>query len=301
VASSPRLIAVTGATGFTGQFAAHALAVRFPQARLRCLVRPTSNTRPLSALDCEFIVGDLHDPEALNRLLSGADTVVNVASLGFDWTDPLLDAIHRSPVVRGVFLSTTAMLTRLPVKSKPIRERAEQLVMQSGVAWTILRPTMIYGTDRDRNISRLLRFIRRSPIIPVPAAVARQQPVHVEDVATAIVQALATDLTFQRAYNIAGATAITFEQLVREATNALGVRRLIVRVPTSVLVALVRAQSAVGGSFLTVEQVQRLAEDKAFDYADAARDFGYAPRSFSEGVRQEVALLTRERPLTADT
>ena len=87
------------------------------------------------------------------------------------------------------------MLTELPVASKPIRERGEQLVRDSSVQWTILRPTMIYGTPADRNIARLVRFVSRWPVVPIVAPDALQQPVHVEDVATAVATALACPIT----------------------------------------------------------------------------------------------------------
>lgn len=288
----PRVVVVTGASGFTGPFVVRALKARFPEARVRCFVRLTSRRNSLDGLPLEFAVGDLRDVPSLRAAFKGADTLVHVASLGFDWIDPLFAAVKGSSLERGVFLGTTAILTTLPVASRPIRERAEALVRASGLAWTILRPTMIYGTPEDRNIARLIRFVLRWPVIPIVAPDARQQPVHVEDVAAAVAAVLESPATIGQTYNIAGREPIALEKLVRAVAAAAGVRRALLRIPLPVVrtaVALYGRLSAHPG--IRVEQIDRLHEDKAFDFGAAARDFGFSPRSFDVGVRSEVALM----------
>jgi nucleoside-diphosphate-sugar epimerase len=144
---------------------------------------------------------------------------------------------------------------------------------------------MIYGTRRDRNISRLLRFLRRWPLFPV-CGNALWQPIYVADLAQALIAALDSPSSIGKAYNLAGAAPLTFEDLVRTAARAVGRRVLLVPVPL---------ESAVLGARLTrivsPEQIRRLAEDKAFAITDAARDFGFAPRTFDEGVRLEARAM----------
>ena len=289
---SPARIAVTGATGFTGSATIPRLRARYASAEIRALVRPTSPRGVLQAHGVVPIEGDLRDPAALHTLLAGADTLVNIASLGFDWVDPLLDAVAQAGSLRrGVFVSTTAILTSLPVRSKPRREHGERRVRESGLAWTILRPTMIYGTPADRNIIRLIRLVDRSPVIPVIAPAALQQPVHVDDVAAAIVAALEAPASVGREFAVSGAEPLTFRELVNETASALGKRRLIVPLPLSPVRLAGRVYNRlVTGARVTVEQVDRIEEHKAFPWDEARTAFGYAPRSFADGVRQEVRL-----------
>ncbi len=288
----PHTIVVTGASGFTGPFVVRSLATRFPEATIRCLVRATSRVDHLRRDRVEFVLGDLRDVASLRAAFSDADALVNVASLGFDWIDPLFEAVSGSALKRGVFISTTAILTKLPVRSRATRERGESLVRTSGLAWTIVRPTMIFGTPGDRNIARLIRFVHRSPIIPVVAPGALQQPVHVEDVAAAVTAALASPAAVNQAYNIAGRTPMTLEEIVRTVVRLAGLRRLMVRMPVAPVRAAVAVMSRLSSKPpITVEQVDRLHEDKAFDYRDAARDLAYAPQSFEEGVLAELALM----------
>jgi uncharacterized protein YbjT (DUF2867 family) len=289
---APSLIVVTGATGFTGPFVVRELSARFPAARIRCFVRATSRREALAATGVEYAEGDLHEATTVARALEGADTLVNVASLGFDWVDPLFEAIAASRLARGVFVSTTAILTRLAVRSRSQREHGEALVRASRLAWTIVRPTMIYGTPGDRNIARLIRFVDRSPIVPVIAPDALQQPVHVEDVARGVVAAVARDASAGRVYTLSGREPMTFEALVRETVAAVGKRRLVLRMPFAPVLAAARAYTAIAGRpRITVEQIERLREHKAFGFGEAAADLGYAPRGFAEGIRDEVRLV----------
>jgi uncharacterized protein YbjT (DUF2867 family) len=290
VSDSSTTIVVTGATGFTGPFVIRELRRRFPHALIRAVVRSTSRKDHIAMPGVAILEADLRDGLALRRAFTGGDALVNVASLGFDWVDTILRAAEDSNIKRAIFIGTTAMLTKLPVSSKPIRERAELAVRASTLDWTILRPTMIYGTPDDRNIARLISFIARFPVVPLIAENALQQPVHVEDVATAVAEALACPATVGRVYNLSGEEPIRLGALVEEVAQTLGRRPLIVKLPIAPIVKVIGWWNRIGRAPLKTEQVMRIAEDKHFSHTEAARDFGFCPRSFSAGVRGEVQL-----------
>ncbi|MBV9598207.1 MAG: NAD-dependent epimerase/dehydratase family protein [Chloroflexi bacterium] len=248
---------------------------------LSVLVRPTSDVSVLPD-GIDLRQGALED----ERLpLESVETIVYCASMGFGHIPPLLRQLQTAGVKRGLFVSTTAIFTSLPAASRTPRIEAEAAVQDSTLDWTILRPTMIYGTARDRNISRLLRFLARWPLFPV-CGNALWQPIYVDDLADAVVAALDNPTTVGRTYNLAGAYPLRFAELVRTAARTLAQRVILVRVPVSAAVLAARVSRVA-----TPEQVRRLAEDKAFDYAEATRDFGFRPRSFAEGVRLEARAL----------
>jgi nucleoside-diphosphate-sugar epimerase len=205
--------------------------------------------------------------------------------MGFGHVPPLIPQLEAAGVRRAIFLSTTAIFTSLPAPSRAVRLAAEQAVQSSSLDWTILRPTMIYGAAGDRNISRLLRALRRWPVFPV-CGNGLWQPVYVEDLADAVVAALDTPQAIGRAYNLPGAFPVRLSGLIRTAAEAIGRRVMLVRVPVAAAVLAARISRIV-----TPEQVRRLAEDKAFDYTAAAQDLNFHPRSFAEGVRLEAKLL----------
>jgi len=226
--------------------------------------------------------GQLEDP---TLPLEDVSSVVYCASMGFGHVPHVVEQLEASGIRRAVFISTTAIFTSLPSRSRAARLQAETVVRHSGLDWTMLRPTMIYGTDRDRNISRLLRFLKRSPVFPV-CGNALWQPIYVEDLADGIIATLDSNTTIRQTYNLAGAQALRFGELIRTAARALSRRIIVLRVPLQAAVLAARLTRVV-----TPEQVRRLAEDKAFDYSDAARDFGFAPRTFAEGVQLEARAL----------
>ena len=283
-------VLVTGATGFLG---GHVLARMPAGCEVEVFARGTSDTAHLPA-GTKVHVGDLSDADSLAKALAGVDALLNLASLGFGHAPPILEACRRARVPRAVFIGTTAVFTKLPARTKPIRLEAERLIAASGLASTLLRPTMIYGTPGDRNVWRLIRFVRRSPVVPLPPAAGRQQPVYVGDVANAVWTVLENPATIGHAYNIGGADAFSMREMVQIVCRVLGKSRVIVRVP-GVLAAAVCAASARVPFFprISTEQLARLAEDKSVDNGPARDAFGHAPIRFEEGVRREIAAERR--------
>lgn len=273
---SDRLLLV-GATGFLGS----GVAVRLAPRQAIALVRSTSDHSVLPS-DMELREGDLDEPLPLE----GIGTLVYCASMGFGHVPRIIRQLQgEARVRRAIFISTTAIFTLLSTTSRAVRVEAEAAVEASSLDWTILRPTMIYGAARDRNISRLLRYLKRFPVFPL-CGNALWQPIYVDDLANAVVAALDTPRTHHKTYNLAGPQALTLASLVRTAARAIGRRVLLLPVPL---------QAAVQGARLThivtTEQIRRLAENKAFSIAEAAVDFNFAPRSFAEGVQLEAVSL----------
>jgi dihydroflavonol-4-reductase len=113
---------VTGATGFLGSHVARVLGEQ--GARLRLLVRASSNLKNLQGLDADTVTGDLRDPDSLEKALAGCDTVFHVAAdyrlwvrdpqqmyrANVDGTRALLDAARKNAVRRVVYTSSVATI-----------------------------------------------------------------------------------------------------------------------------------------------------------------------------------------------
>jgi uncharacterized protein YbjT (DUF2867 family) len=283
-------VAVTGATGFTGRRIVSELLRR--DHEVTALVRPPAARLPVAS-GISVVEGDMADARALAELMAGAEGLVHAASLGFGHAGVVADAVEAAGVRRAVFFSSTALFTHLPAASKAVRMAAEARVRALPGAWTILRPTMIYGAAGDRNMERLIRFLARSPVVPLPGGGrALVQPVHVEDLGRAAVDALLCPVAARREYNLGGADPAPLRELVLHVAGLLGRRPLLVAVPVRPVAAAVGVWWALRlPPRLKPEQVLRLAEDKAFPYEEARRDWGYAPRSWREGLAEEVAAL----------
>jgi nucleoside-diphosphate-sugar epimerase len=283
-------IALAGGTGFTGRRVAERLASRGDG--LRCLVRANSDTSVLPA-GVETVLGDLSEGSTLAAWLTGCETLVYTASMGFGHVAGVVEAAEAAGIRRAVFVSTTAIFTRLPAPSKAVRTAAEESVTGSALEWTIVRPTMIYGAPGDRNMERLLRHLARWPLVPLPGSGRSLiQPVHVDDLADGIAAATHCAEAAGRAFDLSGADALAFRDAIGTARTALGVRCARLGVPLAPVVGCLRLLEKLGlRPPIRSEQVLRLAEDKAFSHDDAARTFGFAPRPFAAGIAAEARLL----------
>jgi nucleoside-diphosphate-sugar epimerase len=279
---------VTGATGFTGSRLTPLLLKS--GYSVRCLYRPSSDRPVLPPGEIDWVQGDVSNAEALSSSMRGADIIINVVSLGFGHADSIVRAAKEAGIRRAVFLSTTAIFTQLDAKSKSIRIDAEHSIQASGLDYTILRPSMIYGSPRDRNMWRLIRFMRYSPMIPILGdGNSLQQPIYVDDVAQAVVQCLAVEKTIGRCYNIAGEQALTYNRVIDTIAAQMNKRIWKLHIPYVPVVRLMKFFERFHIPLpIKAEQVLRLNENKAFRYEKAGTDFGFRPLSFEEGIRLEI-------------
>ena len=286
-------ILVTGGSGFLG---GHVVPLLISTGHdVSALARSAQATERVEELGATAVAGDLDDPASLDAAFtsSEAEALVNLASLGFGHAPVIVAASEEAGLRRAIFVSTTGIFTSLAPSSKAVRLAAEEAIRSSGLDWTIVRPTMIYGTPADRNLARLLRLLRRSPILLLPGGGNRlQQPVHVDDLACAIVAAVERPRSTGNAYDVAGPEPLTLRQLVSEAGAAVGCSPRLVPVPLGPAVAAARLyERAARRPRLKAEQLQRLGEDKAFDISAARRDLGFEPRPFEAGIAREAAML----------
>ena len=259
----------------------------------RCLIRSHSpDASRLAGERTEILRGDAAREEDLYRALRDTDAILHVA--GIEYAPPLVRAAGRAGVERILIVGSTSAHSAYAFRSGP-KLRMEEFVRGSGLAWTILRPSMIYGSELDRNVHRLLRFLDRSPVFPVfGPGTNLWQPVYHEDCARGVFEALQRPASVHRSYDLPGAEPLTYLDLVKIAAAALGRSPSIVRLPIEpIRRALAAAERLRLPLPVDSGQVTRLREDKAYPYEQARHDLDYAPRPFSEGVALEVARLRK--------
>ncbi len=222
-----------------------------------------------------------------------AVTAISLAPL---WLlPPSLPALLGGGLQRLVAVSSTSRWTKAASPDPREREVARRLADAeaevarlcdaAGVAWTVLRPTLVYAEGRDRNVSRLAGLARRWRVLPLAGAgVGRRQPVHADDLAAALPAVLAAPTTHGRAYDLPGGETLAYAEMCRRVFAGLGRRPRLLHVPP----ALWRAGLALASPLLpgaTAAMGDRMAEDLVFDPAPAARDFAWAPRPFRPDFR----------------
>jgi uncharacterized protein YbjT (DUF2867 family) len=284
-------ILLTGGTGLLGGTLLEILLAEGYETR--CLIRANSpNAARLDRERVEIFLGDAGDEDDLYRALQGTDALLHVA--GIEYAPAVVEAARRAGVERILVVGSTSAHSAYAFRSGPKLEM-EEVVRGSGLAWTIARPSMIYGSERDRNVHRLLRFLDRSPVFPIfGPGTNLWQPVYHEDCARGVLEAMKRPVSVHRSYDLPGAEPLTYLDMVKTAATVLGRSPRIVRLPIEpVRKALVTAERLRLPLPIDSGQVVRLREDKAYPYEDARRDFDYAPRPFREGVALEVERLRK--------
>jgi nucleoside-diphosphate-sugar epimerase len=290
-----RRIALTGVLGFVASHLLPRLAER--RAIAIGIVRPGRDASRLerSGIEIRRLDLDRPDPATTCAAFSGIDALVHLS--GIAQTTALLPAILKAGVARGVFVGSAGVYTRLKSPAADAKRAGEAALRASSLGYTILRPSMIYGTPADRNMVRLLRWLRSFPMVPMPGAGRTlQQPVHVEDLADAIVAALERPSASRQEYDVGGPAAIALRDVIRIAGRAVGRRPVLLPIPITPahgMVVMMRRLKL--PTPVRPEQVLRLTESKAVDIDPARRDLGFDPRSFEEGIAAEARMLLGAR------
>lgn len=281
---------LAGGTSDLGERVASGLVALFGQESLLCLVRKTSDVSRLKKMGIKLVVGDVQEAFSFSSLI-GPETIY------IDMTHPKyysrsIDIIANSGVQRAFFITTTGIFSQYR-SAAGVYIDGEQRIKNSGIDYTILRPSMIYGTYRDRNMTRLLQFLERWPFFPVfGSGRALMQPVYVADLAEGILRAIVKkEKTRKKEYNLCGPEPITYMSLLMQACQMLGITRTFIHIPHSIAAGMVAWAEKIPGFPITYEQVLRLAEDKCFEILAAQSELDYRPRCFSEGIRLEIECL----------
>ena len=289
------MILVTGGTGFVGSH----LIKRMRQKKLpvRALVRNKDNARALKDLGVEIVSGDVSDQASLDKAATGVERIVHLVGIIQESAGATFQAVHADGTrnllaaakknnVRH-FLYQSALGARPKALSEYHRTKwaAEELVRASGISYTILRPSLIYGPG-DQFTIRLAEMIRLSPLLPVIGrGTSKIQPIFIDDAAACILTAVSSDCCFNEIYEIGGPQQLTYEEVTRAVADALGVHRPTVHVPLFFMKFMALTLPAVlPKPPVTTDQLIMLQEDNVCAMRDIHDAFGVEPVSFQEGL-----------------
>jgi nucleoside-diphosphate-sugar epimerase len=154
--------------------------------------------------------------------------------------------------------------------------------VRRGAQATLLRPTLVYGAGRDRTLTRIADFAKRWHCCVLPrGASGLRQPVHVDDLAMAALQACDASQAHGKASALPGGETLPYREMVARVLRTLRPRPLLVEVPESLFVAALQGARLFGaGGAPGDAAVARLRRDLVFDAGPASRDFRYVARAF---------------------
>jgi NADH dehydrogenase len=233
-------VLVTGASGFIGRAVTEALVARGD--RVRAMVRTARSAAALDGVDCELVQGDVADPATLRAAVRGCRSIVHLVSIiegkpaAFErvmaaGTGNLVEAARETGVRHIVYVSALGTGPDATVPYYRAKWAAERTIVHSGIGHAVLRPSFVFGPEGGA----LPRFLRLARVMPVTLVLGpgtqRVQPIWIDDAVAAILLALDREGVSADPIQLGGPDAVTWDDLWRRMTSALGARRPQLHVP----------------------------------------------------------------------
>lgn len=242
----------------------------------------------------EWLQLDIAKEPDFSPIGGNARVVIHLAPLPL--LPPLLGSLAGLSVKRIIAFGSTSAFTKVESKDSGEVRLAESLLeaentianhcTELGIAWTVFRPTIIYGGGRNSAIAFIARHTRRFGFFPVVAGgKGLRQPVHAADLADACMMALGCTAAHNRAYDLPGGETLSYREMVVRIFRHQDRSPRIANIPLvgfRAMLGLLRLLP--GNRHLTAEMANRMNQNLVFDAGDAQRDFAYRPRGFLRGV-----------------
>lgn len=295
-------VALIGATGFVGGYVVDALLAAGHQPSL--LVRPGSGHKARQADRCRTVPGSIADSAAIAGLLADADAAIYLAGIlreapsrGVTFTAVQYDGARRCIDIaaeKGLrrFLLMSANGVRpdgTPYQRS--KYRAEQYLRDSGLAWTVFRPSVIFGDPRGATefCTQLRDQMVRPPLpavsffsgISPSRGAAMMSPTHVEDVAAAFCRALTSSAMIDRVLPLGGPEILSWPDIVRRVALVCNRRKWVIPVPASLMRLPALMFDRFGWFPVTRDQLTMLMQGNTVRDFEAFDALGISPRRLS--------------------
>jgi len=285
------MILVAGGTGFVGGGIVRELRRRGDDVAV--LTRDSRRAAGrLGDLGVELREGDVRDPASLEPAVRGSDVVIGCQqfpnspienrSRGYTFeevdakgTENLVAAATASGAKRSIYLSGAGAAHDAPYHWFRSKWRAETAVRESGMLYTIFRPSWVYGPE-DKALNRFLGMSRFLPFVPLigNAGEQRLQPVFIDDVSRAVAEALVHPTADSQVFELGGPEVLTMKEIVRTALQVAGRRRVLLSAPKALMKLAASILQLASGRPLTPDAVEFITMDALADPTRAELTLG---------------------------
>tara|TARA_B100000029_G_C17521912_1_gene940232 strand:- start:570 stop:1487 length:918 start_codon:yes stop_codon:yes gene_type:complete len=296
-------VAIFGGTGFVGNYISNKLLLE--QFKPKCLVRKGSESKILD--QCEIITGDIQNRNSIIKTIEDTDAIIyNIGiirefpkkgitfeELHFDGLKNSIEIAQQINVKRFILMSANGVKSN-GTEYQKTKWRAEQLLKESNLNWTIFKPSLIFGDPMvDGQPEFCIQLKKDMLSLPFPAPLFYQgllpfnagnfsmSPIHVENVADFFVNALKMKSTEQKTYNLGGPETITWKNIIHNIALASG--KMTWKIPAPI--GPIKMVASIFDEFewfpVTKDQLTMLIEGNCVNenYFD---EFSITPKSFNQ-------------------
>jgi NADH dehydrogenase len=288
-------ILVTGAAGFVGNNTVRRL-VQMGRP-VRAMVRSPAKARlRLGDLKgVEVVRGDVSDRAGLGALMRGVSAVAHLVAIpmerggatyeqvNYQGTVNVVDAARGAGVQRFIYMSQNGARSDHFSRFLSSKGRAQEYVAASGLRWSTLRPSVIFG-PQDEFFNALARLVRLTPVVfpLIGGGKALFQPVSVDDVVEALVRSLEDEGTIGRKLDLGGPEVLTLGEIERRVLRAMDARRVLVDAPLALLKPAVFAmEKLLPGTPVNLTLLELLQEPNVVEDNALGSYFRLQPRRFA--------------------
>jgi uncharacterized protein YbjT (DUF2867 family) len=286
----PKTVALAGGSGFIGRAIVRRIAAS-GKITARVLTRNPEDARARLGLPgVEFVRAEIGQPASLEDALRGASTIVDSIQfdgypvenprrgLTFELVDyggvvALIDAAKRAGVEQFIYISGAAADENSTHPGFRAKGRAERAIRESGLTYTIFRPSLVYGPE-DKVVNGLARALRYAPVFGVPGTGRQKvQPVLVDDLAACVMLAV-SGRGRNGTYEIGGPDLMTFDEMMQIIMDASGHRRPLFHIPEGVMRGVGGILEYLPSPPLSRDAVTFVTADNACDIKPLLDEFG---------------------------
>ncbi|HET9793082.1 MAG TPA: NAD-dependent epimerase/dehydratase family protein [Thermoanaerobaculia bacterium] len=302
-ASTRETILVSGGVGVMGSRLVKDLVAA--GHRVRALALPGDRwVSRLSGVDAEIAFGDITKPETLAAAFDGVTTVFHLAGVILS-NDPsvfarvntggtrnMVDAARRAGVRHFVFVSSTSAIDPISEYARSKAEAEAIVRAAEPMAWTIVRPTLVYEREGGEEFLGFLRSLLKYPVVPfVGSGRARKNPVHVDDMGRGLLAIAGNPRSHGKIYNFTGGEEISIRDLARLILRHQGVSKPFLHIPLPICrAAAFLMEKTMKNPPLTRYAITRIEQDASPDNSEARRDLGYDPIGVRDGMERSFPL-----------
>ncbi|MGL6069716.1 complex I NDUFA9 subunit family protein [Craterilacuibacter sp.] len=304
-------IVLIGGSGFVGRHIAEALTAQGMRLTIAC--RSPERVKALTTLPgVELQPCDVHDPAALARLIAGHDAVISMVGIlhgsrqAFETAhvalvEKIIHAMKQTGRKRLIHLSALGADEHGPSDYQQTKARGERAIMQSGLDYTILRPSVIFARD-DNFLNMFARLLAVLPVLPLAGADTRFAPVWADDVAQAVAACLTKRATIGQTLELAGPHRYRLRELVAYVGELTGHPRTLIGLPMPLAMLQAGVMECLPGpTLISRDNVRSLSVDNVSLQPFPAELLGFTPHALEAvapgwlGAEERNARLARWR------
>jgi nucleoside-diphosphate-sugar epimerase len=292
-------IVIAGGKGFVGRNLVRVMLKEgFKAEEITILDFDKYNTKFFKDYPVNIVSADLSQDGEWVEELKGADYLINLAaqisSPSYDnffknnvlATKNLIKASQNADLEGIIHFSSAAVLSVRKDNYAETKAEGEKIVVDSGIKYCVIRPSLMYGPTDEKNIGYLINFAKKFPFFPIPGnGKWPRQPIYIDDMCYLVISLL-NDFPMNEIYSINGKEVIFFKDMIKTVLDELGGFKFRLFLPVSVFkFAMFVYQKLIGSEEFTTDQVDSLTAEETFPDYPWWDLFNIKITSFKEGVK----------------